>query len=121
MHYDAAFEYRKARENLIKLYRLELAAWDAALPETQIRNYGTHHGLMFSGHFLGIVDLLSADGEAYVEFRSVPVRPARREAYGRRPDGQIEYAGYLLSAVAWKAMQDDGFDAAYHRNRRRRP
>ena len=121
MDTDLALQYREARETLIRLNPLDAGAWDAALRESHIRPYGIHHGLMFSGDFLGYVDLLSPNGEAYTEFRSIAVRPARREVYGKTPDGQIQYAGDLLTVAAWKVAKEWDWDAAYHRNRRRRP
>lgn len=121
MQYDAALEYRKARENLIKLYRLELAAWNAALPEPQPFRTYFEHGLILSGEFLGHVAIVSLDGQPYSEYRSLQVRPQRRDVYGMTADGCIEYVGELLGLPAWKEMERRDRDATNHRNHRRRP
>lgn len=118
---DLALQYQEARQALVRLYPLDAEAWNRAVPETKIRPYGIHHGLMFSGDFLGIVDLLSPDGRAYIEFRSVLVRPTRREVYAKTPEGNIQYSGYLLSAATWRAAEKHDRDVTCQRNHRRRP
>jgi len=120
---DAALLYRKAREILVQLYPLEPAAWDQAIPETHVLPYGFtgEINLIQSGDFLGFVARFSPGGQPYLEFRSVPVRPTRREVYGKTAEGQIEYAGYLVSDVAWRAEEHHERDATYHRNHRGRP